>query len=310
MAKDELTRRIRERYDAEYDLHPPFPTKRMKVEVSFLCNHACIFCGRQSNPDAGGLIKEDVFDRIVREAYELGVREIGLFINGEPFTSKNLARHVKTAKDIGYEYVYITTNGALATPERLVEVIEAGLDSIKFSINAGTRETYAQVHGKDDFGKVCANLRFCHEYRQRSGRKYNIFGSSVMTKYLAPEIDALREKIGPYLDEHLVYKMRDAWGGIEKGKELSGTEFTAHTKCTLPFNTINVSHEGLLLACCEDINHTIVVGDLNTASLKDAWYGERMTRIRRMHLEGLLDGTMCGSCLRGGGGVVEIISEK
>ena len=45
----------------------------------------------------------------------------------------------------------MTSNGALATPEKIRAVIDAGLDSIKFSINAPERKMYAFIHGKDDF---------------------------------------------------------------------------------------------------------------------------------------------------------------
>ena len=61
---------------------------------------------------------------------------------------------VKKAKQLGIKRVYITTNGALANIEKVTKCIDAGLDSIKFSINASNREEYKTVHGYDDFDKV------------------------------------------------------------------------------------------------------------------------------------------------------------
>ena len=154
---DNLHDRIAERYNSGFSLIPPFPDKRMKIEVSSLCNHNCIFCGRNKMEGKGGLVDDTFYVRIMQEAFDEGLREVGLFINGEPFTDPKLAEHIKIAKQIGFTYVYITTNGSLATPERFKAVIDAGLDSIKFSINAANREDYLYIHGKDDFEKVICN---------------------------------------------------------------------------------------------------------------------------------------------------------
>ena len=59
-------------------------------------------------------------------------------LRGSLFLVKNLADYVSHAKNaIGYDYLFITTNGALAIPETVKAVLDAGLDSIKFSISAG-----------------------------------------------------------------------------------------------------------------------------------------------------------------------------
>ena len=54
--------------------------------------------------------------------------------------------------------IYITTNGALAQPDRIRYLAELGLNSIKYSVNASTRETYKKIHGKDDFETVRNNI--------------------------------------------------------------------------------------------------------------------------------------------------------
>ena len=40
------------------------------------------------------------------------------------------------------KYTFLTTNGSLARPEIMKKVIDAGLDSIRFSVNAADREMY------------------------------------------------------------------------------------------------------------------------------------------------------------------------
>ena len=66
------------------------------------------------------------------------------------------------------------------------------MDSIKFSVNAGTRDSYKNVHGKDQFDLVQENIRWFSNYRETSGLKYNIYVSSVQTSKNKGEWDGLK----------------------------------------------------------------------------------------------------------------------
>ena len=81
--------------------------------------------------------------------------------------TKNLQDYIFEAKKLGIKRVYITTNGALANIDKVIKCIEAGLDSIKFSINAGTKESYKLIHGQDDFEKVFNNLNAIFDYKKK-----------------------------------------------------------------------------------------------------------------------------------------------
>ena len=166
-----------------YCLEPPFPKTNFLIETSNACNHACLFCAHQKmKRKIGKIDKEFLFD-ILKQAYELGTREVGFYATGEPFLVPELPEYIQKAKDIGYEYVYLTSNGSVATPEKIRAVIEAGLDSIKFSINAPERKMYEFIHGRDDFDKVYDNLKYLNEYREITGKKYKIFVTGILTRY-------------------------------------------------------------------------------------------------------------------------------
>lgn len=138
---------------------PPMP-KNMMVELSNVCNHACLFCTSPNMTRKISRIDSGLLKRIMRDARDSGVEEIGFYTTGEPFMHKSLESFVHDASELGFSYIYISTNGALATPERAKRVMDAGLNSIKFSINADSRETYKLIHGSDDWNKVMANLKF------------------------------------------------------------------------------------------------------------------------------------------------------
>ena len=70
----------------------------------------------------------------------------------------------------------------MATPDKVVPVINAGLDSIKFSINAATRKTYKLIHQKDDWTKVIKNLNFIKKYILTKKINLKLYASYVVMK--------------------------------------------------------------------------------------------------------------------------------
>src|SRR5260370_16965640 len=56
-------------------------------------------------------------------------------------------------------YVVFNSNGILLNVKRGQELIDAGLDEYRLSMDGATRETYAQVRGVDAFDKIWRNVR-------------------------------------------------------------------------------------------------------------------------------------------------------
>jgi len=297
-----LTEKIIDRDCAKLSLCPPFPGKRFSIELTNICNHTCVFCPHNGKMTRKrGIIDEMLFKRIVEEAYALGSREIAMGVNGEPFVVKNLAQYIKFVKDTGYSYVFLNTNGALATPPRMKEVIDAGLDSIRFSINAGCLKTYNSVHGKNEFEKVKENLNYCLNYRKEKNVKMNVFLSFVVNKYNVLEIDTFKEQFSEIVDEIIFMRVKNVGGYMPEVQEMTDDKALetaiVHEKCVFPFNGIVVSYEGYLTACCLDWQNYLAVADLNKESLKEAWYGNNMQKLRQRFIDNNFDGTICQLCM-------------
>lgn len=278
----------------------PFP-KNMLVELTNVCNHKCIFCANRKMTRKAGMINAAFMERIIREAYALGTREIGFQTVGEPLIVKDLERYILLAKETGFEYTYIPINGAAADAKRLRSVFEAGLDSIKFSINAGTAASYRLIHGKDDFEKVIDNLRFAAEYRKEFGKPKKIYVTYVVTKQNQHECGGFKKLVGPLVDD-LVFISVGNQGGmmneVDASLRVEGEgPVPRKPPCSILFNRLHVTHEGYLTSCCVDYQNYLVTADLNSCSLKDAWESEAARSLRRRHIKGDLKGTHCYNCL-------------
>ena len=282
-----------------YSLEPPFPRTNFLIETSNACNHDCIFCAHRKMKRPVGKIKMETVNTILNQAYELGTREVGFYATGEPFIVKELPDYIALAKSIGYEYVYLTTNGALATPERIRAVINAGLDSIKFSINAPERKMYEFIHGHDDFDKVFEHLKYLSEYRKEQGLKYKIFITGILTRYTEKMRSKWFEVFYGLADEIVFKNVYNQGGYMPEIETLLKCESDTETFrcCNLPFDAISITHEGYLSVENADYENMLVVADLSKESLKDAWYGENMKRVRQAFLDDKMDGLICDGCV-------------
>lgn len=282
-----------------YSLEPPFPKTNFLMELSNVCNHACIFCAHQKMRRKVGKINQELAYDILQQAYDLGTREVGFYATGEPFLVPELPDYIREAKKIGYTYVYLTSNGSIATPEKIRAVIDAGLDSIKFSINAPQKKLYEFIHGRDDFDAVLEHLKYLNQYRRESGRNYKIYVTGILTRFTEHLQDKYHE-IFDELADQVVFKFVYNQGGYMPEIDpllRCECDHEERRRCNLPFDAISVTHEGYLSIENADYENMLVVADLNKVSLKDGWYGSVMKEMRRKFMEDDLGGTLCDGCV-------------
>ena len=77
---------------------------------------------------------------------------------GEPMMVKALPRMIRYLKDRG-AYVLFNTNGTLLTERKGRELIAAGLDELRVSLDAAEPRAFLAVRGKDMFTRIVRNVR-------------------------------------------------------------------------------------------------------------------------------------------------------
>ena len=98
--------------------HLPAP-RSVKIELTSQCNYRCGFCAHRLRMKDRGGMERAFYERIVGEMADAGVEELGVFYIGESFMCGWLPEAIAFAKRRGIPYVFLTTNGSLATPERV-----------------------------------------------------------------------------------------------------------------------------------------------------------------------------------------------
>jgi hypothetical protein len=67
--------------------------------------------------------------------------------------------------------------------------------------------------------------------------------------------------------------------------------------CGRPFRgPVQVLADGTVVVCCFDTDGEMVIGDTHKDSISDILHGEEMQIIQASHLDGNVDGILCGGC--------------
>jgi len=293
---------------------PPCP-KSVKIELTGRCNYRCGFCAlrmRDKQPTAKDDMPIELFKRITTEMREAGVEEIGIFYLGETLMNSRLAvEAIKHLKDIGVPYVFLTTNGSLCTPNVACALMEAGLDSLKFSINACNEEQFEQVMGVSRrwFRKSIDNVKSTWQVRETNGFKTKLYASSI--KYDGDQFEEMQDvvdEILPFVDEHYWLPLYSMGSVAEQRERELGYRPTAGNQgrlgglvkplpCWSAFTEGHVRSDGTFSLCCFDADGRFTVGDLKENSFMEVWHSDKFQEIRAAHLKEDLTGTVCEKCV-------------
>ena len=284
--------------------------KSIKVSLDDACQFRCGFCSRKDVTDAvgSGAMSWGTYTRLVDEMVREGIAELGLFYIGEPMMAKDLVAAVRYAKAAGIEYVFLTTNGALATRAKVEELMDAGLDSLKFSFNYADGAQIKEVAGVSErnFEKIVRNIREAREVKDEGGYGCGIYASSIMLD--GEQGERMKEavkRVQPYLDEHYWLPLFSFGGQTDFGAPVRGNpgrldNMRDPLPCWAVFSEGHVTSGGDISLCCFDSHHRWVVGNLATSSFMDAWNCQAAQELRAAHLKKDVTGTACEHCCVGG----------
>jgi MoaA/NifB/PqqE/SkfB family radical SAM enzyme len=289
----------------------PPPPRSVKIELTSQCNYRCGFCAHRLRLKDRGEMRWPLFTRIVGEMADAGVEELGFFFIGESFMCEWLPDAIEYAKARGIRYAFLTTNGSLATPSRVKACMEAGLDSLKFSMNNADEAQFvevAQVKPKL-FRDAVANLQAARRVRDEGGYGCRLYASSIRYDGSQHErMQGLVDEILPYVDEHYwlpLYSMGSL--AAEREKELGYRPIAGNQgrlgalreplPCWSLFTEGHVTFDGKLSACCFDAGDRWIMADLSDTSFVEAWASAAFRALREAHLRRDVANTICEKCV-------------
>ncbi|MEJ0017743.1 MAG: radical SAM protein [Acetobacteraceae bacterium] len=144
---------------------------KIEMDITNQCNIRCVMCPF-SDPAIGGRKRRDLSkETFLRWADEMfsWASAVGLLFGTEPTLNPNLLSFVKTAKEYRVPSVYFSTNAMKLTPKLSGALIEAGLDELNVSFDAGTKATFERIRRGAKWDTVVGNLTSLRD--QKASRK-------------------------------------------------------------------------------------------------------------------------------------------
>lgn len=284
-----------------------FPEK-ITVTTTFKCNYRCSMC-----------YQKDFTQEIDWAAVEKLIpvlpfaRELQIF-GGEPLLYPRIHDLYKLAHMNGNRITMIS-NGSLLSPKMVDDIVSNHVYHIKFSLDAGTPETYKKIRG-GNFFKVLEGVARITQRKLELGIQHPIMHFNFLAMrsnvHELSRLAILASEVGvqminvfyptcnteALLDECLyfdpIYGDTHLAKALEIGKQLGvvinipplltdttnvQAHETSHIKfCEDPWNTMLVDPDGKAKLCC---GGPTVIGNLHEQSFDEIWNSDKAQAFRR-----------------------------
>lgn len=285
----------------------------INVDPSDKCNLRCKFCptadhelmkntpGRNHRPMSFILFKK-IMDDIGR--FPEPIKVLRLYKDGEPFLNPRFADMVMYAKQSRCcEVVDTTTNGILLSPQKNLEIVEAGIDWINVSIYGINQEQYDRFsRRKVNFEALVQNIR--HLYENRGGCKIlvKINGDLISSDDEQKFYDIFGDIADFIFVEHIMscwpeFRLEEHGVQANQFVGIYGQPIKEVMSCPYIFYSFSINSDGRASACFLDWERKLIIGDANTESVVDIWNGAKLREHQMMMLRGERKGhPFCGNC--------------
>ena len=263
----------------------------VEIEAYDGCNLNCTMCPLGKDIYVGGgSMPLELFKKIVDELanYSHWIKLVCLSRNGEPLLNKKIPTMIKLLKDAGIKRVNFSTNATALTKQKSYELIDAGLDEIRFSIDGFTKKTFEKIRKDAKFEKIIENcLRFI-EIRDKYGKgKTQIQVRLVEQKENLNEVKEWKDFWLSKLQSNdiVASKKMHSWGNELKSYE-GNIDKDAKHPCISPFSTLEILYDGTVPLCGCDYKPAYVLGNVKNQNLKAIWNNIEFKKIRDLHKSG------------------------
>lgn len=283
----------------------------INIASATVCNFKCKFCvhslGSEKFKEINfkpAIMKWDIFCKICEQikAFPRPIKAITLYGNGEPLCNMDLPKMVAYLKKIDkVQRVEFITNGSLLDEKTSLDLINAGLDTIRISIEGLTSEKYKEVCGvKIDFQKLVNEIRFFYKNKKNC----NVFIKALDITLDQVEEDKFYNIFLDISDRVFVEKVMPVFHGVDYSDMIRNNTVmdrygNAHERrivCPMCFFTLSVWPNGDIYPC-DVLSDPAGLGNIRDISLVGAWNGNKRKEFLKMQLsKKRMENDVCKNC--------------
>jgi len=283
-------------YDSLYDKKIKKSIKKLgrgfpiglDIGVTNACNSDCIMCPHSKLKNIGTMNMK-LYRKIIDNCAKLKIKNVTLSFFGEPLLDKTLIEKIRYAKGKNL-VVGFYSNASLLTEKWAKELIESKLDGITISLDGYTKEIYERIRRGLKFEVVKDNISNLIKLKEKMRKDVPKIDLVLV------ELEENKRDVKKFYNEWKgkvesinIINMRNWAGDINKKGTKESFHFNSNTKrkpCNLIWQRMIVDWNGEVVLCCDDWNHSIILGNLKKQNIEEIWRGDKLKKIREAHIKG------------------------
>ena len=268
-----------------------YKNKSITIETTNRCAAKCVMCPREKMIQPLEVMSQNLFEKIVRDAFKENIKTIDLCGYGDVFLDKGLIEKIKFAKELNPNCsIYVSTTGNAMHP-KFFDAIVKYVDIVKYSIYGLTKEIYEEVMGGIKFEKSMRNIEDLSKFDSK--RKVYTIGNFIKLDENKHQMQDWIKTWQPRLNEVYVWKPHNFIDG-RKYRDISNKK---QETCGRPIDgPLNIAVNGKAHVCCFDYNKHMIVGDSNSMTIDEIMKSKELNKIIDKHKKNDFSGLICKDC--------------
>lgn len=269
------------------------------MEVYGGCDYKCKMCPQSTPGRDPSFLKKmplEIFEKILDNIVpQYGHPAINLEGSGEPTLVKNLPDYIQAVKSRDLTCL-LFTNGIRLTGKFMHNIIDAGIDVIRFSMIGYNKEKYFEWMGVDNFETVLSNILETRDYIRSSSSSCQLMSYHLITdnSNMFEDVREYRrniiEKAG--LLSH-IWKMHNWSGNYNNPNPRALKEKRSCGRPFAPELTVRAGGKegryGAVTPCCQTLGPPnelkSILGHFDTQSFEEIYFGDAYNNLRLAHKE-------------------------
>lgn len=287
----------------------PLP-RHAHIEVSGMCQLKCKYCSKKLRKSTKTQMTIDEFRTVLCKIETL--TNITLTIMNESLLNPDIDKMVFAAKQQGVK-VGIPTNGVFLPEELQHHLLEAGLDSLTFSVDTLDAANFKLLRYPAELNIVITNMKQFIEKKNKWNSGCKVYVASIIHPDLLAEMEAFIKYWSGMGVDGIKFRFPHTWSKDNLTESLSVNKrnaivrlfrlkkkfgkivsfyyqpfFFSKIKCPRVFNSIAIKVDGKVVPCCLQASDPeyYELGNILMEPISDIWNGTKYQEFRKPFLRG------------------------
>jgi len=270
-------------YCKKPNLHGAFPSL-VHIEPTNCCNLRCIMCPLSAMKRKKGTMNLKLFKKIITELSHSPVESVCLSFYGESLLHPQFPQFLSLAKTANLKF-FLSTNGLMLNQKLSKAIINNPPEILIISYDTSNPSQYRQIRKGGSIAILNNNIK---SFLKLKGKNKPL---TVLQCIDFPHLPKAAKKVRQqWADFDVVVASRPShnWLGdletvnkITQASKISQT----HGVCDQPWRHAVIYWDGRVSSCCNFYDAQLILGDLNSQSLKEIWNSQKAQDFRKMHTQ-------------------------